>query len=516
MSTVAENNKRIAKNTMFLYLRMFLIMGVTLYTSRVVLQVLGVEDFGIYNVVGGIVVLFTFVNNAMVTSTQRFLNYELGKGDIEATKQVFSASVTIHWGIAILTFIFAETIGLWFLYNYIHYPEEREIAVDFTYQFTILSTCMSIIRTPYNAAIIAHERMSFYAYISIFEVILRLLIVFLLPLVDFDRLIFYSILMFIVILVVTIGYYVYCRVSFKVCRYKILLKGDIYKNLMSFSGWSLLGGIANMGASQGLNILLNLFYGVTINAAMGIANQVQSAVYSFVSNFQIAFNPQIVKSYAAGKRDYFIDLIIRSSKFSYFLLYIISLPVFLFCEEILELWLGEVPPYTVSFCRLMIIFSLLDAIQGPLWTSVQATGRIRNYQILMSVLILLNFPISYLFLKLGYVPNVVLIIRCLLNIIILIVRLFYLKNLYDFPISEYVKNVLLRVIYVTLPTALIIYTPINFETTFFNIFLASLLVLSFVSFVVYLIGLNMLERKTFHLQFKNITERWKSFFKIEL
>lgn len=507
-STVTENNKRIAKNTMYLYLRMLLIMGVTLYTSRVVLQVLGVEDFGIYNVVGGIVVLFTFVNNAMVTSTQRFLNYELGKGDLEATKQVFSASVTIHWGIAILTLILAETIGLWFLKHYIQYPEEREIAVNFTYQFTILSTCVSIIRTPYNAAIIAHERMSFYAYISIVEVLLRLLIVYLLTLVDFDRLIFYSILMFLIIWVVTIGYYVYSRVSFIVCRYNFFLKGDIYKRLMSFSGWSLLGGVANMGASQGVNILLNLFYGVAINAAMGIANQVQTAVYSFVANFQTAFNPQIVKSYAAGNRDYFINLIIRSSKFSYFLLYIISLPIYLFCEEILMIWLGEVPAYTVSFCRLMIIFSLLDAIQGPLWISVQATGKIRNYQILMSVMILLNLPLSYLFLKLGYVPEIVLIIRCLLNIIILFVRLFYLRCLYGFPILVYVREVIVRVIYVTLPTALIIYIPLDMNATFFDVLIASFVVLLFILFIVYFVGLNLEERKTLHLQLKKIVERW--------
>lgn len=445
----SENNKRIAKNTMFLYVRMLLIMGVTLYTSRIVLQVLGVEDFGIYNVVGGIVVLFSFVNNAMVTSTQRFLNYELGKKNLEATARVFSASVTIHWCIAIVTLILAETVGLWFLLNYIQYPLEREWAVILTYQFAILSTCINMIRAPYNAAIIAYEKMSFYAYISIIEAILRLLIVLLLLLANFDRLIFYSFLMFVVIGIVTLGYYVYCKSHFSTCCYTYHWNKDLYKHLMGFSGWSMFGGVANIGASQGLNILLNMFFGVTINAAMGIANQVQSAVYSFVGNFQTAFNPQIVKSYASGDRDYFIDLIVRTSKYSYFLLFTISLPLYICCEEVLSLWLGNIPEYAVSFCRLMILFSLLDAMQGPLWVSVQATGKIRDYQILMSVMILSNLPLSYLFLKQGYSPEVVLTIRCLLNLLILFVRLWYLRHLYDFPVWRYLREVICRIVCVT-------------------------------------------------------------------
>lgn len=445
----SENNKRIAKNTMFLYVRMLLIMGVTLYTSRIVLQVLGVEDFGIYNVVGGVVVLFTFVNNAMVSSTQRFLNYELGRKDQEATARVFSASVTIHWCIAIVTLILAETVGLWFLLNYIQYPQEREWAVIITYQFAIFSTCVNMIRAPYNAAIIAYEKMSFYAYISIIEAVLRLLIVYLLSFSNFDRLIFYSFLMFAVIGIVTLGYYAYCKSYFSTCRYTYRWEKDLYKRLMGFSGWSLFGGVANMGASQGLNILLNMFFGVTVNAAMGIANQVQSAVYSFVGNFQTAFNPQIIKSYASGDRDYFIDLIVRTSKYSYFLLFTISLPLYICCEEVLSLWLGNVPAYAVSFCRLMILFSLLDAMQGPLWVSVQATGKIRDYQILMSVMILSNLPLSYLFLKQGYSPEVVLTIRCLLNLLILFIRLWYLRHLYDFPVWRYLREVICRIVCVT-------------------------------------------------------------------
>ena len=509
MHSISENNKRIAKNTLFLYVRMLLIMGVTLYTSRVVLQMLGVEDYGIYNVVGGIVVLFTFVNNAMVTSTQRFLNYELGRGDLVTTQHVFSASVTIHLGIALLTFVLAETAGLWFLERYIQYPADRGWAVTLTYQFTILGTCVNIMRAPYNAAIIAHERMSFYAYISVIEAVFRLLIVYLLTWTAWDRLIFYGFLMFVVLALVLACYYLYCRRSFAVCHYHFFWDKGLFCELLAFSGWSLFGGIANMGASQGLNILLNLFFGVTVNAAMGIANQVQTAVYSFVSNFQTAFNPQIVKSYVSGDRCYFIDLIMRTSKYSYFLLFAISLPLYICCEEVLSLWLGEVPAHTVSFCRLMILLSLLDALQGPLWVSVQATGKIRDYQILMSVMILANLPVSYLFLRIGYVPEVVLEIRCILSILILWVRLWYLKRLYAFSIKRYLREVLGRVIVVTAFVFPIVYLPLEMIGDEEKIIFLGILSLVLNFLVMYCFGLDRREREILIVQLRKICGIYK-------
>lgn len=509
MSNTSENNKRIAKNTVFLYIRMLLIMAVTLYTSRVVLEVLGIEDFGIYNVVGGIVVLFTFINNAMVTSTQRFLNYELGRKELVASGRVFSASITIHLCIALLTFVLAETVGFWFLLHYIKYPEGREWAVVVTYQFSILATCVSIIRTPYNAAIIAHERMSFYAYISVAESILRLLIVYLLALTALERLIYYSFLMFLVILVITFFYYAYCRYFFFICRYTFFWEKDIYIRLMGFSGWSLFGGIANVGASQGLNILLNFFFGVTVNAAMGIANQVYTAVYSFVGNFQTAFNPQIVKSYAVGDLTYFINLIFRASKYSYFLLFTISLPIYICCEEVLMLWLKEVPEYTVSFCRLMILFSLLDAIQGPLWVSVQATGKIRDYQLLMSLMILASLPLSYVFLKLDFLPNVVLMIRCIMNLLTLFVRLWYLRYLYTFPVMRYFKDVILKILFVTILVYQISYLPLGFVHPNVRIILFTIISIILNIIVIYCIGFDHTERRLVICQVKKVYEKYK-------
>lgn len=503
-----SNNKRIAKNTIFLYIRMLILMVVSLYTSRVVLSALGVEDYGIYNVVGSIVVLFTFINNAMVTSTQRYLNYELGKNDLLQAKKVFSISLNIHLLIAFIVLLLAETVGLWFLNTTIQYPESRDLAVQITYQFSILTTCFKIIRSPYNAAIIAHERMSFYAYLSIFEAILHLGIVFILMANSADRLILYSILLCIVAVIVNLCYYVYCRMKFEICYYAIYKDKSLYRQLLSFSGWSLLGGVANIGASQGLNMLLNVFFGVTVNASMGIANQVNSAVASFVQSFQTAFNPQIVKSYATGDQSYFIQLILSTSKYSYMLLFILALPIYICCPEVLRVWLTEVPDFAVSFCRLMLIFALLDALQGPLWYSVQATGKIKTYQILMSFMILVNLPIAYVCLKLGYSPNSVLEIRCIINFAILFVRLWYLNKLYTFPVMEFVNGVILRIIPITVIAYLISYIPIEADTPLLKIVI--IVGMTFVANIVLIlsIGLNKDERVVVERNIKCFYEKY--------
>lgn len=450
MSSTSENNKRIAKNTAMLYIRMLLIMAVTLYTSRVVLEVLGVEDFGIYNIVGGVVVLFSFINNAMATATQRFLNFELGRNDIKEVGRVFSMSMTAHISIALLVLLLAETIGLWFLLTQMNIPDGRMNAAVWCYQFSILTTCVQIIRVPYNACIIAYERMSFYAYISILEVILKLLIVFLLSIGGFDKLILYSILMFLVTVAVCYAYKIVCNRNFNISRYSFFWDKTLYKKLMSFSGWSLFGSAANVGAQQGLNILLNIFCGVTVNAAMGIANQVSHAVYSFVSNFQVAFNPQIVKSYASGDKAYFERLIFQASKFSFFLLFIISLPFLLKCDFVLSVWLKEVPEYAVPFTQLILIFLMIDAISAPLWISVQAMGNIRNYQILMGFLILLNLPLGYLVLYCGLKPESVLVIRVLINLIAYLLRLIFINGFISFHVFKYIKNVIAVILLVVI------------------------------------------------------------------
>ena len=440
MTDTSANNKRIAKNTLLLYIRMFLMMGITLYTSRVVLQMLGVDDFGIYNVVGGIIVLFSFINNAMVASTQRFLNFELGRGNVEEAQKVFAASLNIYLVIVMIFMLLAETVGLWFLNRYINIPPERTVAANWVYQASLVAAALNFVRMPYNAAIIAYERMSFYAYTSIIEAALKLGIVFLLYSFA-DKLIAYAWLVSVVALLILLMYVFFCRRVFVICRHHTFAYDKRrYTALVSFSGWSLFGSVANMGASQGVNILLNIFFGVFVNAAMGIANQVSGAIGLFVGNFQTAFNPQIVKSYASGEMERFINLILKASKYSYYLLFLIALPCFICCNEILQLWLGEVPLHAVSFCRLLIIFSLIDAIQGPLWMSAQATGKIKHYQLLMSCLILLNLPVTYVVLKLFPIAELGLIIRVSINIITAVVRVVYLKLLFPFPVIRYVKE----------------------------------------------------------------------------
>jgi conserved hypothetical transmembrane protein; putative transmembrane protein len=489
LADTITKNQRIAQNTLMLYVRMLLIMAVTLYTSRIVLDKLGVEDFGIYNLVAGIVVLFSFVNNAMATATQRFLNFELGKKNLHEVKRIFSMSMTAHISISLLVLFLAETIGVWFLLSEMNIPNNRMEAAVWCYQFSILIACVQIIRVPYNSCIIAYERMSFYAYLSILEVGFNLLIAFLLTMTNCDRLILYSFLMFIVAVFISGVYKIVCNRYFVISKYTFFWDYALYKKIISFSGWSLLGSTANVGVQQGLNILLNIFYGVTLNAAMGIANQVSRAVYNFVSNFQIAFNPQIIKSYASGDYVYFERLIFKASRYSYFLLFLVSLPVLLNSEFLLSVWLKDVPEYAVTFSQLIICFLLIDALSAPLWISAQAMGRIRNYQLLMSGIILLNLPLGYIVLNLGMRPEMVLVIRVIINFLAWIFRVLYLRSSISFPVRKYLKEVFLVVLVITVISiplpfwislvysswkGLIMTTVFSVLTTIFAIFLIGL------------------------------------------
>lgn len=508
----SENNKRIAKNTLLLYFRMFLIMGVTLYTSRVVLSTLGVKDFGIYNIVGGIVVLFSFLNTAMTSATQRFLNFEMGRGGNDDVSRVFSMSMTAHLSIVVFIIILSETIGLWFLNSQLNIPAERINAANWVYQFTILTFCIQIIRVPYNASIIAYEKMSFYAYVGVFEVVMKLCVVFSLLYFGRDKLKLYALLTCGVSFVVLIFYKIYCNKVFPISKYNYFWDATLYKKLMSFSGWSLFGSLANVGAQQGLNILLNIFFGVTVNAAMGIANQVSGAINGFVSNFQIAFKPQIIKSYASNDKTYFMNLIFQSSKFSYYLLLLLSLPILINTDYILEIWLKNVPEYSVSFCRLIILFLLIDAISAPLWMSIQATGKIRNYQILMGTLIILNFPLAYIFLKLGFQPESVLIVRLLIHLLTFFARIIYLKSRIGLPAKRYIQEVIVVVSIVTLlalPLPLIINHYILSDWT--GLVATTIISLLSTALSIYFWGLKKNEREIFN---RMITSKIRFFIKV--
>lgn len=450
-----SSNKRIAKNTAALYIRMLFTMAISLYTSRVVLNTLGIEDYGIYNVVGGIVVMFGFLNSAMAAATQRFLTFEIGKGNYNQLNQVYSMSVTIHALIAISVLILAETIGLWFLNSQINIPAARMNAANWVYQFSIFAFIITVLNVPYNATIIAHERMSMYAYIGIIEVLLKLFIVFILVWFSFDKLKLYAVLVFSVSLVMRIIYSIYCKQKFKECKYRFIWEKQLFRQMSSFANWNLLGVFAGVAYNQGVNILLNVFFGPAINAARGIAYQVQGALNGFIISFQVAVYPPITKSYAIGDKQYMYSLVFNASKYSFYLLLLLSLPVLLETKFILELWLKTIPDFTIIFTRLILIEILIGSLSGSLQTMVQATGKVRKYQIVVSGILLLNLPISYVLLRLGFPPQSTFIVSILLSFVALIGRLLVLRILENFPVRSFVFGVLIRIISVFLVAAII-------------------------------------------------------------
>lgn len=444
------NNKRMAKNAIFLYIRTFVIMIVTLYTSRVILQVLGETDYGVYNVVGGITMMFTFVTSALTSATQRFLNYELGKGDTQTVGDVFCMSMNIYLIFALIVIVLGETIGLWFLNTQLNIPQERMNAAFWVYQFSILASCIHLIRIPYNASIIAYEKMSFYAYISIAEAILKLTMVYLLLIVIMDSLILYAILLAVVSLIIFLAYYFYCIHYFDTCKYKMYWDKTTSQQLLSFSGWSVFGSAAVLCANQGVSFVMNIFCGVIVNAALGISHQVQVAFHSFVGGFQTAFNPQLVKSYAQNDKSSFFTLLYKSSRISYFLMLIPTIPMYFWCDDVLSLWLDNVPEFAAKFTQMIILYSLIDSLSNPLWISVQASGKVKTYQLWISLVSLMNLPIAYVLLKMGYTPVFVMIAKVIINALIHVGRMIHLKYLIGFSFSRYFKEVLNVVFVVTL------------------------------------------------------------------
>ena len=449
---ISDNNKRIAKNTLFLYFRMMFIILVSLYTSRVILKTLGVEDYGIYNVVGGFVSMFGFLNTAMSATTQRYITYSLGTENTAQLNKVFSNCVMTHILIALIVLLFAESVGLWFLFNKMIIPESRMTAAFVVFQCSVVSTVVLIISVPYNADIIAHEKMSAFAYISIVEVTLKLLIVFLLKFSGIDKLIFYGILLLIVQCSIRLIYGSYCKRHFEETKFRIIWDFSLFKEMLSFAGWNLWGGVSNIMYTHGVNLLLNLFFGPTVNAARGIAIQVQNAISQFANSFQMAINPQITKSYAQRDYAYMHKLVFRSSKFTFILLFILSLPIFTETEAILKLWLGVVPNWTVVFLRLMLCIVIIDSVANPFMVSVAATGNVKLYQSIIGGTMLLIVPTSYIFLKLGCAPNIVFITHLFFAVLTFILRLFIVKRLIHFSIIEYCKVCIFKIIAIVVPS----------------------------------------------------------------
>lgn len=458
-----SNSKRLAKNTLLLYFRMLFIMATSLYTSRIVLQTLGVEDFGIYNVVGGIVTMFSIISNSLCTSISRFITYELGKGDKKSIRQVFGNAVAIQIILACLILIFAETIGLWFLNNKMTIPVSRLDAAQWCFHLSLLTFVINLISVPYNAAIIAHENMKIFAYISIFESLSKLSVAIAIGFVSWDKLVIYAILLAAIAVIVRIVYGSYCRVHYEECRLNFSFGSTHFKNMFSFASWNFIGATAGLLRDHGGNILLNIFFGPVVNAARGISMQVNQAVYGFSQNFMTALNPQITKNFAQGNKDEVMKLIFWGSRISFYLLFFLALPILTNTEFVLKLWLKKVPDNAVFFVQLILIFSLIESVSTPLVAAQAASGKIKYYQIFVGGTILLCFPVSFLFLKEGYPPSTPFIVSIVIAIICLFIRPFFLKKMFGLKIKDFFRRVVLNVLFVSSFSSIL---PIYLKTIF--------------------------------------------------
>ena len=440
-----NNNKRIAKNTLMLYFRMLLLLVISLYTSRVVLRELGVDDYGIYNVVGGIIVILSFLNGAMAAGTQRFMNIEMGRNDMVALKKVFSTSQQIHALVAFCMFAIAETVGVWFLNNYMNIPDGRISAANWVYQFSVISAIFGVFTVPYNASIISHEKMSAFAYISIIEASMKLIVAFAVIWSPFDKLIFYAVLI-LLIGVINCGIYAfYCIRHFEECRYVIFaVDKNMMKQMLSFSGWTVFGNFGYILHTQGIAVVINVFFSVAVNAAQGIANQVNGVVTQFASNFLVALNPQVVKSYASGELQQMHSLIIRGCKMAFCLMSFFVIPLVLEAPTILKAWLGVVPEYAVIFMRLVLIISLVNSFSSLLATSKGATGNIKNYQITLTLIGALHIPFVWLAFKLGCGPEYSMYVYLGLVVVLQIVRIVFVCRGVNMSMHLFVKDVVVK------------------------------------------------------------------------
>lgn len=446
MSQSSENNKRIAKNTLLLYVRMLFTMLISLFTSRVVLNTLGVTDYGINNVVGGVIAMLGFLTGSLGAASSRYITFDLGKVDTVLMRKTFGNILSIHFILAGIVLLFGETFGLWFMSTQLQIPEDRFTAAMWVYQFSIFSSILGVISVPYNATIIAHEKMTAFAYISIIDAVLKLLIVYFLVAIPYDKLIIYAALFFCIQVFDRVVYGIYCSRHFEETRTRPAYDAKLFKEMFAFAGWTMNGNLAVIGYTQGLNILLNMFFGPAVNAARGIAVQVQGVCSQFCNNFQMALNPQLTKSYAQGDMENMHRLLIKSSKFSFYILFFIVLPLMFVAEFVLKLWLGIVPEHTVAFLRLILIASLLYTLSNPLIVSVHATGCLKKFQIIEGTMLLTIVPVAYMLLKFfGTPPEYVFIVHIVVEILTQYARLRIVLPMIGMRLSSYLHSVVVPV-----------------------------------------------------------------------
>lgn len=482
-------------NTGVMYLKMFITIVLSLYTSRVVLDALGVVDFGLYSVVASVVAMFGFLNASMIASVQRHLAFEIGKSNLLAVRKIFNAGLIIHICIAIAVFILAESVGIWFVRNHLTIPADRMQVAVWAFHFSMLSFMCNIISVPFQAILNAKECMVVMAIVGVVESVLQVVIAFTIKDSHFDKLHLYAMLMFCVFVVSLLIYSIVCYLKYKECRPLIVKEKSLYKELTGFAGWNLFGTLSAAGKAQGVVILLNIFLGPAINAAYAVANRINSQLSFFSSNVSKAISPQIIKNFGAGNRDEFMELVLQSSKFTFYMLYIVALPILLEADLLLTLWLKSVPDYAVLFCRLIIINSLIDSFATALVDAALATGKIRNYQIVVGSFIMLTVPLSYFALKSGAPPYSVLLISIMISLGATAIRLGLLNRIIEFPVMNYIREVVMRlmiIVLITLTCTLPVILGFKESVSRF----AVMLIVSVVANVmaIYLIGLKSNER----------------------
>ncbi len=496
MNALNLNNKRIAKNTLMLYVRMLITMLVSLYTVRVLLQELGLMDYGIYNLVSGLVTFFSFISITMSSATQRYLSFSLGKKDKISFQKIFSMNVLIYFFIAILVVILAETFGLWFLNSILNIPVNRLSVANVVYQISLVTFLINLMLIPYHASILATERMSVYAYVSIVDVFLKLLLVYFLAVVDGDKLITYSVLLFLQTVLIASIYVLYCRKKIEGCTFDFFWEKKIFKEILGYTGWTFFGGISGILNNEGLSFLINFFFGPVLNAAKGISDRVSSAIAMFINNFYSAVKPQIVKSYASGDFTYMKTLAFQSSKFSFFLMLLLSLPLILETHFVLSLWLVDVESSMVGFTKLILIYSIINVFEFPLTQLVHATGKVKKYQVSVGLFTLLTLPITFLLFHLGYSAKYAIVVLIVVYSLAYIPRLIIVRNQLNISIYEYFQQVITKSVIVCLFSIILpLVVVLNIESGLFRMVLTSMISFFSILISVYIFGINGSERE---------------------
>lgn len=491
-----SDNTRIAKNTVFMYVRMAITMLVGLYTSRVVLRVLGVEDYGLYNVIGGIIALFTVLNSALINTTSRFITVSLAKGVAQETRRIFNMAFLMHFFVGVLIIVVGETVGLWYLHAKLVIPEGREIAAEWLYQFTIVAAFISTIIVPYQASIIAHEKINVYAILQIVDTFLNLGIVLFLQIVQFDKLIFYAVLMLMIKVFNFIVYFIYCHKRFSEVKFLFYWSWDVFKDILKFIGWALVGNFSNMFYTQGINLMLNAFCGPAVNAARGVAVHVQGIVAQLANNVQTAINPQIIKSYTSDNLERMHMLICASSRYCYYLLLLFALPIMLETDYLLHLWLGLVPDHTVNFIRLTLVAVLLDAFINPMFTANLASGRLNLYYIPISIVSFSFMFITFFTIKLTRIPESVFVCYLVMIVIGVIIRVFVMNKQVKLSPRIYIKSAILPSIAVTLLASVLpILSHLFVQGNLLRLFVTLAVSVISTGSIVYFIGITSSERK---------------------